>query len=151
MIQNDYRSFVQGARVGGMAVGVGRDAQGARVLAPTPADAVSGDGRAVDAHGAAVPAMPAFRDPFVPFTGVMVVATGFDGWLATCLVILTGFASGSCSQLYKLPNGKCCTTGNLDTTSALYILSMPCSNMLGAFSNSDIRGELPCSLSPSHL
>lgn len=141
--RNDYRSFAQGARVGGIAVGVDREAQGARVLASTPADAVDGDGRVVEAHGAAVLAMPAFRGPLVPFIDVMVVAVGFDGWLATCLVMLTGFASGSCSQLYKLPNGKCCTTGNLETTSALYIFSMPYSNVSGFFFSS-ILSTLPC-------
>lgn len=36
-----------------------------------------------------------------------------------------GTALGSRSQLSKDPKGKCCTTGNLDSTSALYILIMP--------------------------
>lgn len=35
-------------------------------------------------------------------------------------------AFGSRSQLNREPNGKCCTTGNLDSTSALYILIIPC-------------------------
>lgn len=34
-------------------------------------------------------------------------------------------AFGSRSQLNREPNGKCCTTGNFDSTSALYILIMP--------------------------
>lgn len=34
-------------------------------------------------------------------------------------------ASGSWSQLKSEPNLKCCTTGNLDRTSALYILIIP--------------------------
>ena len=34
-------------------------------------------------------------------------------------------ALGSRSKLKRDPNGKCCTTGNFDRTSALYILIIP--------------------------
>ena len=37
-----------------------------------------------------------------------------------------GTELGSWSKLNKEPKGKCCTTGNLERTSALYILIMPC-------------------------
>jgi len=44
-------------------------------------------------------------------------------------VVDTGLAEstafGSCSQLKREPKGKCCTTGNFDKTSALYILIIP--------------------------
>ena len=42
-----------------------------------------------------------------------------------CAVCGGGIALGSRSQLKREPKGKCCTTGNLERTSALYILIMP--------------------------
>lgn len=39
---------------------------------------------------------------------------------------------GSCCQRNKEPKGKCWTTGNLDRTSALYILIMPLTRVSNA-------------------
>lgn len=48
-----------------------------------------------------------------------------DGWLDVCTVAVAAAAFGSCSKLNKDPKLKCWTTGNLESTSALYILIMP--------------------------
>ncbi len=56
---------------------------------------------------------------------------GFDvelrenGWLEAWTEDGAGGAVGSVSQLKREPKGKCWTTGNLERTSALYILIMP--------------------------
>ena len=47
------------------------------------------------------------------------------GWLDAWTEAGGGVAFGSCSQLKREPKGKCWTTGNLERTSALYILSIP--------------------------
>lgn len=47
------------------------------------------------------------------------------GWLAAWTEGAGAAASGSGSKLKREPKRKCCTTGNLDRTSALYIFSMP--------------------------
>ena len=83
------------------------------------------------AHGAAVPVagvVVAFaQGALVPDS-----AAGPGGaWGRACVVwawgcwFWGGMAFGSGSKLNNEPKGKCCTTGNLERTSALYILSMP--------------------------
>jgi len=50
----------------------------------------------------------------------------FDrGWLDICTLVCMSLAFGSFSQANRAPKGKCWTTGNLESTSALYILIMP--------------------------
>lgn len=98
-------------------------AQGAAVgpiggaRAPAPAPAV--------AHGAFVPLSifgRAVAEDGGPESGITGRPCGPD---VVCTVDGGATAYGSRSQLNKEPNGKCCTTGNLDKTSALYILIMP--------------------------
>lgn len=52
-------------------------------------------------------------------------AEGGCCWACTLGLVPSLCASGSRSHLKNLPNGKCCTTGNLPRTSASYILIMP--------------------------
>lgn len=47
------------------------------------------------------------------------------GWLARCIECCGEPALGSCSQEKREPKWKCCTTGNLERTSALNILIIP--------------------------
>lgn len=47
------------------------------------------------------------------------------GWSVKCIEFSGVVASGSFSQEKREPNWKCCTTGNLERTSALNILIMP--------------------------
>lgn len=47
------------------------------------------------------------------------------GWLAAWTEGGGGVAVGSRSKLKREPKRKCCTTGNLASTSASYIFSMP--------------------------
>ena len=49
----------------------------------------------------------------------------FCGWLDACAELGGGMASGLRSQLKREPKRKCWTTGNLERTSALYILIIP--------------------------
>jgi hypothetical protein len=42
-----------------------------------------------------------------------------------CTEVVGAGALGLRSQRKREPKGKCCTTGNLERTSALYILIMP--------------------------
>lgn len=53
--------------------------------------------------------------------GIVEALGWLDVWTLACMV----FALGSFSQAKREPKGKCCTTGNLERTSALYILIMP--------------------------
>lgn len=68
------------------------------------------------AHGAAVPAEGCGGAGAVDVAVAVVVLLLWAGGAA---------ALGSASHENREPNGKCCTTGNLDRTSALYILIMP--------------------------
>lgn len=88
------------------------------------------------AHGATVgPAVgggldAAAQGALVPLPGAGIVAGagsfGRDwGPEAVCTEAGGGMALGSRSQLKRNPNGKCCTTGNLPSTSPLYIFIMP--------------------------
>lgn len=94
-----------------------------------------------DAHGAAVPgpgaiplldlvpgsAMGSRKPGCGLIEGDAAVARG---WLAVCTLAWICCATGSFSQVNSDPKGKCCTTGNLDSTSALYIFNMPCRAVL---------------------
>lgn len=79
-----------------------------------------GAGRGAVAQGALVPISG-------PGLGAEAVASVGRDWgpEAVCIEVGGGIALGSRSQLKRNPKGKCCTTGNLDSTSALYILIMP--------------------------
>ena len=57
--------------------------------------------------------------------GILDAGKALVGWLVVCAVVAGGAASGLRSKEKSEPNGKCCTTGNLDKTSASYIFSMP--------------------------
>ena len=76
-------------------------------------------------HGAFVPASTlgrAVEEGEAPASGTVGRACGPDvAWA----VLGGGIALGSRSKLNRDPKGKCCTTGNFDKTSALYILIMP--------------------------
>lgn len=72
-------------------------------------------------HGAWVPAVA-----LEGASGVPLLSDGVGVWLATCTEGAVAVALGSRSQLKREPKGKCCTTGNLERTSAMYIFSMPC-------------------------
>ena len=133
-------AFAHGAAVvaaGGSGVD---DFHGARVgwLGPvgTDADAGSREGIRDDAHGAAVPPVAGIAP--LPAANTPGSAMGsrnggcgrdvgpFDlGWLAVCTLAWICWAVGSRSQANNEPNGKCCTTGNLESTSAWYIFSIP--------------------------
>lgn len=76
------------------------------------------------AHGALVPASTLGRAVLddAPPSGTFGRAWGPDvAWT----VVGGATALGSLSQLNRDPKGKCCTTGNLDKTSALYIFTIP--------------------------
>ena len=131
--------FAQGAALPtpGPGTAVGLVAQGAAV--PT-----SGPGIVLGllAHGAAVP-IPGSgtiigllaHGAFVPSCGgggARAEAFSSDGlgpsltgWFDVCTEDGGGAALGSCSQLRREPKRKCWTTGNLERTSALYILTIP--------------------------
>lgn len=72
--------------------------------------------RVACAHGAAV----------APSWWAAAVAAVAMGWFAMCMLCWGAAASGFVSQENSEPKGKCCTTGNLERTSALNILIMPC-------------------------
>lgn len=55
-----------------------------------------------------------------------VLKGALDGWFEVWTDVDGLAALGSVSHLKRDPNRKCWTTGNLDKTSALYILIMPC-------------------------
>jgi len=76
------------------------------------------------AHGALVPASIVGRAVVdeAPPSGTAGRASGPD---VECTVVGGARALGSRAQLNKEPKGKCCTTGYLDKTSALYIFTMP--------------------------
>jgi len=95
-------------------------------------------GTRADTHGAAVPLAGG-----IPLLLLLVDIPGsasgsrsagvcFDddaldlGWLDVCTLAWICLAAASFSQANIDPKGKCCTTGNLDSTSAWYIFSMPC-------------------------
>lgn len=86
---------------------------------------------AVVAPGTAEPGCPPFaQGALVPVPGPGTDVAVGDGTACCDAAMLWvvgggGTALGSRSQLSKDPNGKCCTTGNLESTSALYILIMP--------------------------
>jgi hypothetical protein len=90
---------------------LGFDAHGAEVFSIVGADAF--------AQGACVDSLLLFP---VARCGVEVDR---KGWFAVWAVLTGTFASGSRSKLKREPNGKCCTTGNLPSTSASYIFNMP--------------------------
>lgn len=85
-------------------------------------------GLAVDAHGAAV--LPSM----LPAAGADARGAFMEDWLMplalgcarACGDTAGAAAEASRSQRNRLPKGKCCTTGNLESTSALYILIIPC-------------------------
>lgn len=89
---------------------------------------IPGEGLPVDDGGMAVDVA---QGALVPESGVGLEAVGviFSVGLENvevCGAVGGGsMAFGSWSQRNKEPNGKCCTTGNLESTSALYILIMP--------------------------
>lgn len=58
-----------------------------------------------------------------------VLKGALDGWLDVWTDFAGVIALGSVSHLKSDPNWKCWTTGNLDKTSALYILIMPCQHI----------------------
>ena len=112
-------------------------AHGARVagnpvVPACPVHDVFGPGKALDLcvgaddHGAAVPAAP-------PGGGRAMVGVDEGGMFETreggcdveCADIVGAGALGLRSQRKREPKGKCCTTGNLERTSALYILIIP--------------------------
>ena len=68
------------------------------------------------AHGAIVDGIATLPDE---------VGISCLGWFAIWMETAGSCASLSLSKLNNDPKGKCWTTGNLDNTSALYILSMP--------------------------
>lgn len=101
--------------------------RGTRVAEGAPVIGACGF-RAVDAtHGAAV--APGTEVPgWLHGARVPAVTGGGTVDLFACWECVVGggaVALGSRSQLNREPNGKCCTTGNLESTSALYILIMP--------------------------
>lgn len=67
----------------------------------------------------------------VPESGVGLEAVGVMFSVGFCeeaevwAVVGGSTAFGSWSQRNREPNGKCCTTGNFESTSALYILIIP--------------------------
>jgi hypothetical protein len=67
------------------------------------------------AHGAAVPAPAGGCPPGTPVVG----------WLARWTECTGAWAAGSLSHEKSEPKGKCWTTGNLESTSALNIFIMP--------------------------
>lgn len=80
---------------------------------------IAGAGRGAVAQGALVP---------ISGTCLAVGAPSFGrDWGPEPMCVEDGgrIALGSRSQLKREPKGKCCTTGNFDRTSALYILIMP--------------------------
>lgn len=58
-----------------------------------------------------------------------VLKGALDGWLEVWTDVDGVVAFGSVSHLKSDPNRKCWTTGNLDKTSTLYILIMPCEHV----------------------
>lgn len=110
----------QGALVGAMGPGVGK-------AAGEPCRSVVGRALelgSIDAHGTLVLASTFGRTlaDDAPISGWTGRACGPDVEWA---VVAGAMALGSRSQLNREPNGKCCTTGNFDKTSALYILTIP--------------------------
>lgn len=78
------------------------------------------------AHGARVLSWSNELDVISPAEPPFDAMEVLEGWIDVFTEVGGGEAVGSSSQLNKDPNGKCCTTGNLDNTSALYILIIPC-------------------------
>lgn len=135
------RALAQGALVGAIEPGGRREVSGR--VAGAPDDSI---GLPV-AHGAAVGPMGGARvlDPDV-VQGALVPAPALgraledDGGPASgttgrpcgpdvVWTVVVGIAAfGSRSKLKRDPKGKCCTTGNFDKTSALYILIIPLSH-----------------------
>lgn len=92
----------------------------------------------LESHGAFVPALS-----FASCAGLVVDVGTVDGGLGAdvslapwndgwddgcefvCVVAIGIGAFGFCIHGNRDPNGKCCTTGNFDNTSALYILIIP--------------------------
>lgn len=101
-----------------------------------PGAAIPGVPSAFAAHGATVAAAAGAgrgavaQGALVPASGACLVggvaSFGRDwGPEAMCAEVGGGTVLGSRSQLKRDPKGKCCTTGNLESTSALYILIIP--------------------------
>ena len=92
------------------------EAQGACIGSPVASD--GGAGLVVD--------IVVFVVVFVVVVvGLLVAMEGLDMLSLTGGVDDEEGASGSRSQLNRVPNRKCCTTGSLLSTSALYILIIP--------------------------
>jgi hypothetical protein len=120
---------------GGILEGSGRVLlKAGRVVVVVADDGTGGaPGARADAQGAAVApgAAPLAQGALVPAVGsgseaVVEVEAGCCGPDMVCVVGGGGTAFGSRSQLNREPKGKCWTTGNFESTSALYILIMPC-------------------------
>lgn len=73
-------------------------------------------------QGAAVPVAAAVCVIVCPAFAVAAVAVG---WLIMCTPCVGAGAAGSTSHEKREPKGRCCTTGNFESTSALNILIMP--------------------------
>lgn len=133
-------AFAHGALVGAIGPDGSREVSGRvgplvgpRAVAQGAAVPLVG-GTACDvAHGALVPGPETWGASVCRGCGADEVWT-VDGW---------GMAFGSRSQLNKEPKGKCCTTGNLDSTSALYILIMPCRQLVYDVTTPSVP-QIPC-------
>lgn len=131
--------FAQGAALPtpGPGIAVGLVAQGSAVPTSGP-DIVVG----LLAHGAAVPIPGSSIITGLLAHGAFIASCGGGGaraeafssdglgssrtgWFDMCTEDGGGAALGSCSQLKREPKRKCWTTGNLERTSALYILTIP--------------------------
>lgn len=131
--------FAQGAPVGAIGPGgrrevLGRDggapddSVGLPVAHGAAVSPIGGGARVLDpavAQGAFVPASTlgrAVEDDGGPASGTTGRPCGPD---VVWTVVGGMTALGSRPKLKRDPNGKCCTTGNFDKTSALYILTIP--------------------------
>lgn len=122
---------VPGREVGSLGGPSAKDAWELSLLDPTHGAAVAPVGGSLVfdsdlAQGAWVPAPGMGRAAAtegMPCSGAVGRAWGPED---VCTVEGGGIAFGSRSQLNREPNGKCCTTGNFERTSALYILIIPC-------------------------
>lgn len=120
-----------GREVGGLVGPPAKDAWEPSLLDPAHGAAVAPVGASLVfdsdlAQGAWVPASGMGRAAAtegMPGSGAVGRAWGPED---VCTVEGGGMAFGSRSQLNREPNGKCCTTGNFERTSALYILIIPC-------------------------